>query len=94
MKSETLVHPLNGDVVDLEEVGDPTFSSVVMGKGVALKLVNGNIVSLVNGVVTTLFRTKHAIGITSEHGAEILIHVGLDTVQLDGQYFEAKVVQN
>jgi beta-glucoside PTS system EIICBA component len=88
-----LISPVRGEVVKLAEVSDPTFSSEVMGEGIAVRPLDGKIVSPVNGVVTTLFRTKHAIGITSEEGAEILIHVGIDTVKLDGKHFEALIEQ-
>jgi PTS system beta-glucosides-specific IIC component len=64
-----------------------------MGSGVAIVPINGRAVSPVNGVVSTLFKTKHAIGITSDNGAEILIHIGMDTVQLDGEYFTAHIQQ-
>ncbi|KGX85905.1 beta-glucoside-specific PTS transporter subunit IIABC [Pontibacillus marinus] len=88
-----IASPLKGQVVPLNEVSDEVFSSETMGKGVAVLPTEGKVVSPVKGVITSLFRTKHAIGITSDEGAEILIHVGLDTVQLDGKHFVSHVEQ-
>jgi beta-glucoside PTS system EIICBA component len=75
----------------LEKVKDETFASGLLGKGAAILPHMGRVVSPVNGVVSSMFRTGHAIGLTSDQGAEVLIHVGLDTVKLDGQYFHPQV---
>ena len=91
--AEDLLSPVSGEVTPLSELSDPLFSQEIIGKGVAVKPVNGKITSPVKGVVKTLFRTNHAIGITSDNGAKILIHVGIDTVQLEGKYFTAHVEQ-
>ncbi|MEH7548656.1 beta-glucoside-specific PTS transporter subunit IIABC [Neobacillus vireti] len=85
--------PLKGKVIPLNQVEDAAFSSEVMGKGVAIEPSEGKVVSPVNGVVTTLFKTKHAVGITSDNGVEILIHVGMDTVKLEGEHFTAHINQ-
>ncbi|KQL34779.1 PTS beta-glucoside transporter subunit IIA [Bacillus sp. FJAT-25509] len=90
---QEVVSPIKGKVVPLTDVKDATFSSEALGKGIAIEPQEGKVVSPVNGVVTTLFRTKHAIGITSENGIEILIHVGMDTVKLDGEFFTAHISQ-
>lgn len=87
--STQIASPLTGEVKNLSEVQDPTFSEGLMGKGVAVYPEVGEVVSPVSGTITTIFNTKHAIGITSDNGAEILIHVGLDTVQLNGEHFTA-----
>lgn len=92
-KSFVLMSPLKGDVVPLSNIEDSAFSSEAMGKGVAIEPIEGKVVSPVNGVVTALFQTKHAICITSDDGLEILIHIGMDTVKLDGKYFTAHVKQ-
>ncbi|PLT33459.1 beta-glucoside-specific PTS transporter subunit IIABC [Bacillus sp. V5-8f] len=89
--AEELYSPLKGELKALSEVNDPTFSTGIMGKGVALQPQEGKVVSPVSGKVTTVFKTKHAIGITSNNGAEILIHIGIDTVKLDGKHFTAHV---
>ncbi len=89
----TLIAPLSGKVIDITEVEDAAFSSGALGKGVAIQPTEGLVVSPVNGTIATLFKTNHAIGIVTETGAEILIHVGMDTVQLDGKHFTAKVAQ-
>lgn len=80
-----------GNVVPLSEVPDATFAEEILGKGVAVKLSGNEIYSPVDGKVSSIFPTKHAIGLVSESGVEVLIHIGLDTVQLDGKYFDAKV---
>jgi beta-glucoside PTS system EIICBA component len=90
-KGITVASPLKGEIVPLKDVSDQVFASEAMGKGVAIIPTEGKVISPVNGVVTTLM--KHAIGITSDEGIEILIHVGIDTVQLDGQHFIAHVKQ-
>ena len=87
----SLVVPLNGKVVPLKEVPDPVFSQEMMGKGCAIIPSDGNIYSPVNGVVRMIAPTKHAIGLESENGLEILIHFGLETVALKGEGFEVLV---
>lgn len=90
-KEEVLVAPLTGNVVNMEEVPDPVFSQLMMGDGVAIEPTEGKVVSPVNGEVIQFFHTKHAIGLLSETGLEVLIHVGLDTVNLQGEGFEGHV---
>ncbi|WP_040346455.1 PTS sugar transporter subunit IIA [Neobacillus bataviensis] len=83
--------PVNGKIVSLEEVPDPVFSQKMMGEGIAVMPTNGDIVSPVKGTVILVAETKHAIGIRAEDGSEILIHVGLETVALDGKGFNVAV---
>lgn len=93
LEKEVLASPIKGEVVKLSEIEDGAFSSGVLGSGVAIIPSEGVVVAPVDGEVTTLFPSLHAIGITSENGVEILIHVGLDTVQLEGKGFKAHIKQ-
>lgn len=83
--------PLKGEVKLLEEAEDEAFASGALGKGTAVVPVEGKVVAPVDGTIVTLFPTNHVIAIETNSGVEILIHVGLDTVQLDGKYFHPKV---
>ncbi|MDN5023133.1 MULTISPECIES: PTS system trehalose-specific EIIBC component [unclassified Streptococcus] len=93
VKTVQLVSPLDGQVKPLSQATDPVFSSGVMGQGVVIEPSQGELVSPVNGTVTVLFPTKHAVGIVSEECVELLMHIGMDTVSLDGKGFEAHVAQ-
>ncbi|MGL5352006.1 MAG: glucose PTS transporter subunit IIA, partial [Clostridium sp.] len=93
MKKEVIGSPLKGKVIPLAQVKDDAFAQGILGKGLAILPTEGKIVSPVDGVLTTFFPTAHALGITSNSGAEILIHVGMDTVQLEGKYFKTKAKQ-
>ncbi|MEI5994563.1 beta-glucoside-specific PTS transporter subunit IIABC [Candidatus Enterococcus mansonii] len=84
----TIGAPVYGTVYPIGDVSDQTFSKEIVGKGIAIMPMGDTIVSPVEGTVTIAFKTKHAIGLKSKEGVEILIHVGLDTVKLAGQYFE------
>ena len=86
-----LMAPMKGAVMGLHDVADEVFSKGLLGKGMAIEPVDGKVVSPIAGTVTTVFPTKHAIGLTDDHGMEVLIHVGLDTVSLNGEPFEALV---
>jgi len=83
----TLVSPVAGKLVSIKEVSDPTFSEEVLGKGVAVIPSDGKFCAPADGTVTTVFPTGHAAAVTTEDGAEVLIHIGLDTVKLNGSHF-------
>ena len=92
-KQDIIASPLTGTVVPLSEVPDAVFAGGALGKGIAIKPHAGDVVAPTNGVVTTLFATGHAVGITTDSGTELLIHIGMDTVQLDGKGFDVFVAQ-
>lgn len=93
MKENVLLSPLNGSVVALSDIEDAAFSTGALGNGLAILPTEGKLVSPVDGEIVTLFKTKHAVGIKSDSGIEILIHVGMDTVKLEGKYFNSLVNQ-
>lgn len=93
VKDDFVKAPLSGDMIKLEQVNDPVFSSLAMGKGIAIKPTSNTIIAPFDATVESLFPTGHAIGLKSKNGTELLIHIGIDTVKLDGQGFKALVNQ-
>lgn len=91
LKDETISSPTTGEMIALEDVNDPIFSSKAMGEGVAFKLTDGHIYSPVDGEVIMAAKTGHAIGLKSNNGAEVLIHIGMDTVNMNGEGFNVLV---
>ncbi|MDY4511236.1 PTS system trehalose-specific EIIBC component [Streptococcus hyovaginalis] len=89
----TIVSPLTGDIKPLSEAKDPVFAQGVMGQGVLIEPSAGELVAPVSGTVSVLFPSKHAVGLVSEDGVELLMHIGMDTVNLDGKGFTAHVSQ-
>ncbi|WP_086349881.1 beta-glucoside-specific PTS transporter subunit IIABC [Candidatus Enterococcus clewellii] len=88
-----VVSPVKGSVLPLSQCKDQAFAQGALGKGVLIEPTEGIVRAPFDGTVMTLFPTKHAIGLISDQGMELLIHIGMDTVQLDGKHFEAKVAQ-
>ena len=93
LSDETIVSPIVGQMVDLKDVNDPVFSSGAMGQGVAVKPSEGVVYAPADAEVTIAFATGHAYGLKTTKGAEILIHVGIDTVSMNGDGFDQKVAQ-
>lgn len=91
--TEEVYSVADGQVVALEQVKDPVFAQKMMGDGFAVEPANGNIVSPVSGTVSSIFPTKHALGLVTEAGLEVLVHIGLDTVSLEGKPFTVHVAE-
>jgi len=92
-KEDIVASPMQGQLVPMSEVNDEVFSSEALGKGVAIKPEIGEVRAPANGIISTLFPTGHAVGMTTDEGTEILIHIGLDTVELEGKYYEISAEQ-
>ena len=88
---KAITSPVNGRAIPMSQVADPTFSQEILGKGTAVVPADGRVVAPADGVVTMVFDTKHALSLKTDSGAELIIHIGLDTMQLKGQYFKAYV---
>ena len=93
VKQEVISSPLKGELTELKNVEDEAFACGALGKGIAIMPTEGKVVAPADGILTTLFPTGHAMGITTNNGAEILIHVGMDTVKLEGKHFTLKAKQ-
>ncbi|WP_314060984.1 beta-glucoside-specific PTS transporter subunit IIABC [uncultured Vagococcus sp.] len=93
VKKEIVTSPLTGQLIPLGDIQDAAFSQGILGKGVGIIPSEGKVVAPFDGTVVTLFPTLHAIGLVADNGLEILIHVGMDTVQLEGKFFTAEVSQ-
>ena len=93
IKSNEVYAPVEGEVIPLDEVDDAVFSEKILGDGVAVEPDKGEIYSPVKGTVSVVFPTKHVVGITTEEGANIILHIGIDTVELKGKGFDVKVEQ-
>ena len=89
----TLVAPLSGKAIPLSEVPDPVFSQKLAGDGMAIMLEGDTVVAPADGEVTLIFKTKHAFAMTLDNGLELLVHIGLETVSLEGEGFEQLVEQ-
>ena len=92
-KEQVIMAPLSGTLRQLEEVPDPVFAGKMVGEGIAIEPSEGIVVAPFDGEIVQLFPTKHAIGLRSASGLEVLIHIGLETVSLEGEGFEALVKQ-
>ena len=83
--------PISGKYVAIENIPDPVFAQKMMGEGFGIEPIEGTVVSPIKGEIVNVFPTKHAIGIKADNGLEVLIHVGLETVAMNGEGFETKV---
>src|SRR5699024_174265 len=92
-KSVELYNPVDGEVIPIEEVSDPVFSQKMMGDGYGIEPTNGEIYSPVDGEIVSVFPTKHALGLKTDNGIEVLVHIGIDTVELEGAPFEVLVAE-
>ncbi|HCO06082.1 MAG TPA: PTS glucose transporter subunit IIA, partial [Enterococcus faecalis] len=93
IKKENITSPVKGRVLSLKNAEDPAFANGALGNGVVIEPTEGKVVAPFDGTIVTLFPTKHALGLISDNGTELLIHIGIDTVQLEGEGFEAFVKQ-
>ena len=91
LSSDSICAPVSGKAVSLRKVGDPAFATGLVGKGIAIEPSHGRIAAPCNGIVDMMFETGHAVSLISDSGAEILIHIGIDTVNLKGKHFTAHV---
>lgn len=92
-EKKVILAPVSGKAIPMSQVADPTFSQEILGKGVAIVPDSGIFVAPASGEVTVMFETKHAVSIKADCGAEFILHIGMDTVNLKGQYFTACVAQ-
>ncbi len=92
-EKKVILAPVSGKAIPMSQVADPTFSQEILGKGVAIVPDSGTFVAPASGEVAVMFETKHAVSIKADCGAEFIIHIGMDTVNLKGQYFNACVAQ-
>ncbi|APH14170.1 PTS system, beta-glucoside-specific IIABC component family protein [Clostridium sporogenes] len=86
-----IASPLSGELIPLSQVNDDVFSGELLGKGIAILPNNGNVLSPIEGIISTVLESKHAVALQGDNGVEILIHIGLDTVNLEGKYFKSFV---
>lgn len=93
INDEELTAPLEGTIIPLNQMNDPVFASEALGKGIAIVPDTNKVYAPSDGIITVFFETGHAIGLTTDNGAEVLIHVGINTVELKGQYYHPKVKQ-
>lgn len=93
MEKETIVSPVDGEIIELENILDEVFSSGILGDGFGVIPTSKNFYSPVNGKVENAYKTGHAYTIVTDDGLEVLIHIGIDTVELEGEFFDSKISQ-